>query len=200
MAFSKIISKLFGNKEQRDLKEMNPYVKLIKEVYPEIEKLSNDELRSRAKEVEKRIQEYVSEEKNKISKLKEGIEEIELEEREAIWEEIDKIEKEISDKFEEILEEVLPEAFAIMKDTARRFTQNEEIVVTANQFDKDLAAKHDFVVIDGDKAIYKKHWIAGGVEISWNMIHYDVQLFGGVVLHKGRIAEMATGEIGRAHV
>ena len=194
MAFSKIISKLFGNKEQRDLKEMNPYVKLIKEVYPEIEKLSNDELRSRAKEVEKRIQEYVSEEKNKISKLKEGIEEIELEEREAIWEEIDKIEKEISDKFEEILEEVLPEAFAIMKDTARRFTQNEEIVVTANQFDKDLAAKHDFVVIDGDKAIYKKHWIAGGVEISWNMIHYDVQLFGGVVLHKGRIAEMATGE------
>lgn len=194
MAFSKIISKLFGNKEQRDLKEMNPYVTRIKEVYPEIERLSNDELRSRAKEVEKRIHDYVSEEKDKISKLKEGIEDIELEEREVIWGEIDKIEKEISDKFEVILEEVLPEAFAIMKDTARRFTQNEETVVTANQFDKDLAAKHDFVEIDGDKAIYKKRWTAGGVEITWNMIHYDVQLFGGVVLHKGRIAEMATGE------
>lgn len=194
MAFSKIISKLFGNKEQRDLKEMNPYVKRIKEVYPEIEKLSNDELRSRAKEVEKRIHDYVSEEKDKISKLKEGIEEIELEEREVIWGEIDKIEKEISDKFEVVLEEVMPEAFSIMKDTARRFTENEETVVTANQFDKDLAAKHDFVEIDGDKAIYKKRWIAGGVEITWNMIHYDVQLFGGVVLHKGRIAEMATGE------
>jgi preprotein translocase subunit SecA len=194
MAFSKIISKLFGNKEQRDLKEMNPYVKLIKEVYPEIEKLSNDELRSRAKEVEKRIQDYVSEEKDKINKLKEGIEDIELEERELIWEQIDKIEEEISSKFEVILEEVMPEAFAIMKDTARRFTENEEIVVTATQFDKDLAATHDFVRIEGDKAIYKNRWIAGGVEIVWNMIHYDVQLFGGVVLHKGRIAEMATGE------
>ena len=194
MAFSKIISKLFGNKEQRDLKEMNPYVKLIKEVYPEIEKLSNDELRSRAKEVEKRIQDYVSEEKDKINKLKEGIEDIELEERELIWEQVDKIEEEISSKFEVILEEVMPEAFAIMKDTARRFTENEEIVVTATQFDKDLAATHDFVRIEGDKAIYKNRWIAGGVEIVWNMIHYDVQLFGGVVLHKGRIAEMATGE------
>ena len=194
MAFSKIISKLFGNKEQRDLKEMNPYVKRIQEVYPEIKKLSNDELRSRAKEVEKRIHDYVSEEKEKISKLKEGIEDIELEEREVIWAEIDKIEKEISDKFEVVLEEVLPEAFAIMKDTARRFTENEETVVTANQFDRDLAAKRDFVEIDGDKAIYKKRWTAGGVEITWNMIHYDVQLFGGVVLHKGRIAEMATGE------
>ncbi len=194
MAFSKIISKLFGNKAQRDLKEMNPYVKQIKEIYPEIEKLSNDELRSRANDVEKRIHDYVREEKEKISKLKEGIEEIELEEREMIWEEIDKIEKEISDKFEVILEEVLPEAFAIMKDTARRFTENEEIVVKANQFDKDLAATHDFVHIEGDKAIYKNRWIAGGVEIVWNMIHYDVQLFGGVVLHKGRIAEMATGE------
>ena len=194
MAFSKIISQLFGNKAQRDLKEMNPYVKLIKDVYPEIEKLSNDELRSRAKEVEKRIHDYVSEEKDKINKLKEGIEDIDLEEREVIWEEIDKIEKDISDKFEVILEEVMPEAFSIMKDTARRFTENEETVVTATQFDRDLAAVHDFVSIDGDKAIYKNHWIAGGVEIVWNMVHYDVQLFGGVVLHKGKIAEMATGE------
>ena len=194
MAFNRIISKLFGNKAQRDSKEMNPYVKKIQEVYPEIKKLSNDELRSKSKEVENRIHEYVSEEKDKISKLKEGIEDVDLEEREVIWEDIDKIEKEISDKFEVILEEVLPEAFAIMKDTARRFTENEEIVVTATQFDKDLAAKHDFVYIEGDKAIYKNRWEAGGTEIVWNMIHYDVQLFGGVVLHKGRIAEMATGE------
>ena len=194
MAFNKIISKLFGNKEQRDSKEMRPYVKKIKEIYPEIAKLSNDELRAKSKEVEKRIHDYVLEEKNKISKLKEGIEDIDLEEREVIWEEIDKIEKEISEKFEVILEEVLPEAFAIMKDTARRFTQNEETVVTATQFDRDLAAKYDFVSIDGDKAIYKNRWEAGGTEIVWNMIHYDVQLFGGVVLHKGKIAEMATGE------
>ena len=194
MAFNKIISKLFGNKAQRDSKEMKPYVAKIKAVYPEIKKLSNDELRSKSKEIEKRIQDYVSEEKAKISELKEGIEDINLEEREVIWEEIDKIEKEISDKFEVILEEVMPEAFSIMKDTARRFTENEETVVTATQFDKDLAAKHDFVRIEGDNAIYKNSWQAGGTEIVWNMIHYDVQLFGGVVLHKGRIAEMATGE------
>ncbi len=194
MAFNRIISKLFGNKAQRDSREIAPYVKKIQAIYPEIEQLSNDELRARTKDVEKRIHDYVSEEKGKIDKLKEGIEEIDLEEREVIWEEIDKIENEISDKFEVILEELMPEAFAIMKDTARRFTQNEETVVTATQFDRDLAAKHDFVYIDGDKAIYKNRWEAGGTEIVWNMIHYDVQLFGGVVLHKGRIAEMATGE------
>ncbi len=194
MALNKIIAKLFGNKMQRDLKEVNPYVKKIKDVYPEIEKLSNDELRSKTKEIEKRIHDYVSEERSKINALKEGIEEIELEEREKKWEEIDKIEDEISDKFDIILEEVLPEAFAVMKDTARRFTENKEIIVTANEFDKDLAATHDFVRIEGDKAIYQNHWIAGGTEIVWNMIHYDVQLFGGVVLHRGKIAEMATGE------
>ena len=194
MAFNRIISKLFGNKAQRDSREIAPYVKKIQAIYPEIEQLSNDELRARTKDVEKRIHDYVSEEKEKINKLKEGIEEIDLEEREVIWEEIDKIENEISNKFEVILEELMPEAFAIMKDTARRFTQNEETVVTATQFDRDLAAKHDFVYIDGDKAIYKNRWEAGGTEIVWNMIHYDVQLFGGVVLHKGRIAEMATGE------
>ncbi len=194
MAINTIISKLFGNKMQRDLKEVNPYVKKIKDIYPEIEKLSNDELRNKTKEIEKRIHDYVSEERAKINLLKEGIEEIELEEREKKWEEIDKIEDDISEKFEVVLEEVMPEAFSVMKDTARRFTENKEIVVTATQFDKDLAAKHDFVRIEGDKAIYQNHWVAGGTEIVWNMIHYDVQLFGGVVLHKGKIAEMATGE------
>ena len=140
MAFNRIISKLFGNKAQRDSREIAPYVKKIQAIYPEIEQLSNDELRARTKDVEKRIHDYVSEEKEKINKLKEGIEEIDLEEREVIWEEIDKIENEISDKFEVILEELMPEAFAIMKDTARRFAQNEETVVTATQFDRDLAA------------------------------------------------------------
>lgn len=191
---NKIITKLFGNKAQRDLREVNPYIKKIKEVYPEITKLSNDELRSKTDEIEKQIHDYVSEERNQIDKLKEGIEEIELEERERIWEEIDKIEEEISEKFEVILDEVLPEAFAVMKDTARRFKENEEIVVTATEFDKDLAASQDFVRIEGEKAIYQNHWVAGGTEIVWDMVHYDVQLFGGVVLHKGKIAEMATGE------
>ena len=194
MAFNNIISKLFGNKAQRDLKEVNPTVKKVKEAYIEIEKLSNNELRSRTKELEKQISEYVSNEKDQIGQLKADMESIELNEREAIWTQIDKLEKDITEKYEKILDELLPVAFSIMKETARRFTENEEIVVTATDFDRDLAAKHDFVHIDGEKAIYKKRWIAGGAEISWEMIHYDVQLFGGVVLHSGKIAEMATGE------
>lgn len=194
MGFNEFISKLFGNKAQRDLHEINPIVKKIKEAYPEIEKLSNDELRARTKELEKRIKEYVSQEQAEVEKLKAGIEQIDLDQREAVWNQVDKIEKEITDKLEKVLEEVLPEAFSIVKDTARRFTQNEEVVVTATDFDRDLAATHDFVRIEGDKAIYQNHWIAGGNEITWDMIHYDVQLFGGVVLHRGKIAEMATGE------
>ncbi|MDR1201163.1 MAG: preprotein translocase subunit SecA [Tannerellaceae bacterium] len=194
MGFNEFMTKLFGNKSQRDLKEIDPYVKKTQEVYPTIEILSNDELRAKTDEIKERIQNYVSAERVHVEELRQGIEEKELEEREAIWAEVDKIEKEITEKMEVILEESLPEVFAIVKDTARRFTQNEEIVVTANQFDRDLAAKHDFVRIEGDKAIYQNHWEAGGNEITWDMIHYDVQLFGGVVLHKGKIAEMATGE------
>jgi preprotein translocase subunit SecA len=169
-------------------------VKRIKEAYTEIEKLTNDELRNRTKELEKQISEYVSDEKDQIAQLKADMENIELNEREAIWTQIDKLEKDITEKYEKILDELLPVAFSIMKETARRFTENEEVVVTATDFDRDLAAKHDFVHIEGEKAIYKKRWIAGGTEISWEMIHYDVQLFGGVVLHSGKIAEMATGE------
>ncbi len=194
MGFNEIISKLFGNKAQRDLRATNPVVEKIKAAYPEIQKLSNDELRERTKELDKKVQEYVSEERAKIEELKTGIEDIELEEREKIWKEIDKIEEDIMEKFEKILEEILPEAFSIMKDTARRFKENEEIVVTATEFDRDLAAVHDFVRVEGNKAIYQNHWIAGGNEITWDMVHYDVQLFGGVVLHQGKIAEMATGE------
>ena len=166
----------------------------IKAAYPAIEALSHDELRTRSADIRKRIRDYVSEEKKRIEELRKGIDEKELEERETIWAEVDEIEKKIADQYEKVLEEVLPEAFAIVKDTARRFVQNEEITVTATDFDRDLAAGHDFVRIEGDKAIYQNHWIAGGNEVKWDMVHYDVQLFGGVVLHKGKIAEMATGE------
>lgn len=194
MGFNDIISKIFGSKAQRDLNEVNPVVKRIKEAYAGIEKLSNDALRNKTKELEKRIQDYVADERTTIASLKDGMEQIDLDEREAVWNQIDKLEKEITEKYEKVLEELLPEAFSIMKDTTRRFTESSEIVVTATDFDRDLAASHDFVRIEGEKAIYQNHWIAGGNEITWDMIHYDVQLFGGVVLHQGKIAEMATGE------
>ncbi len=194
MGFNEFMTKLFGNKSQRDLKEITPYVEKIKAVYPSIKVLSHDELRAKTEEIKQRIQDYVAEERKQVETLREGIDNKELEERETIWAEVDKIEKNITEKMEVILEESLPEVFSIMKDTARRFTENEEIVVTATPFDRDLATQHDFVRIEGDKAIYQNHWKAGGNEITWDMVHYDVQLFGGVVLHKGKIAEMATGE------
>ncbi len=194
MGFNKFISKIFGNKAQRDLNNINPIVNRIKEAYPAIEKLSNDELRAKTKELESRIHDFIKEDKAKISELKSNINSIDMEKRESVWKEIDKIEEGITSKLEQVLEDVLPEAFSIVKETAKRFTENENVVVTASDFDKDLAASHDFVQIEGDKAIYKNRWIAGGNEIVWEMIHYDVQLFGGVVLHQGKIAEMATGE------
>ncbi|MDH6342574.1 preprotein translocase subunit SecA [Parabacteroides sp. PFB2-12] len=194
MGFNEFMTKLFGNKSQRDLKEITPYVDKIRAIYPSIEALSNDELRARTEAIKQKIQDYVADERAQVAKLREGIDDKELEERETIWAEVDKIEKEITEKMEEVLEEVLPEVFAIVKDTARRLKENEETVVTATDFDRDLAAKHDFVRIEGDKAIFLNHWVAGGNEITWDMVHYDVQLFGGVVLHKGKIAEMATGE------
>ncbi|WP_293710278.1 preprotein translocase subunit SecA [uncultured Parabacteroides sp.] len=194
MGFNEIMTKLFGNKSQRDLKEITPYVDKIKAVYPSIKALSNDELRAKTDEIKQRIQDYVAAERAQVEELRKGIDDKELEEREAIWAEVDKIEKAITDKMEEVLEESLPEVFSIMKETARRFTENEEVVVTATDFDRDLATKYDFVRIEDDKAIFLNHWKAGGNEITWDMVHYDVQLFGGVVLHKGKIAEMATGE------
>ncbi|MCS2892122.1 preprotein translocase subunit SecA [Parabacteroides faecis] len=194
MGFNEFMTKLFGNKSQRDLKEITPYVDKIKAVYPSIQKLSNDELRAKTDEIKQRIQDYVAAERAQVEELRKDIDDKELEEREAIWAEVDKIEKAITDKMEIVLEESLPEVFSIMKETARRFTENEEVVVTASDFDRDLATKHDFVRIEGDKAIFLNHWKAGGNEIVWDMVHYDVQLFGGVVLHKGKIAEMATGE------
>lgn len=188
------MTKLFGNKSQRDLKEIQPYVDKIKAVYPSIEKLSNDELRAKTDEIKQRIQDYVTAERKQVEEIRSSVEGLELEERENAWTEVDKLEKQITEKMETVLDESLPEVFSIMKETARRFKENPEVRVTATQFDRDLAAKHDFVEIDGDTAVWHNHWVAGGNEITWDMVHYDVQLFGGVVLHKGKIAEMATGE------
>ena len=195
MGFNEFISKLFGNKESRDMKEIQPWVEKVKAVYPEISKLTNDELRAKTEELKKFIKDSAAEENKKIEELKATIESTDLEKREAIFSQIDKLEKEVLEKYEKALSEVLPTAFSIVKDTARRLSENEELEVTASDFDRELAAQgRDFVRIEGDKAIWKNHWNAGGNEMTWNMVHYDVQLFGGVVLHQGKIAEMATGE------
>ena len=194
MGFNEFLSSIFGNKSTRDMKEIQPWVDKIKAAYPEIEKLDNDGLRAKTQELKQYIYNSATQERAKVEELKASIESIELEDREEVFVQIDKLEKEILEIYEKALEEVLPVAFSIVKDTARRFTENEEIVVTATDFDRTLAATKDFVRIEGDKAIYQNHWNAGGNDTVWNMIHYDVQLFGGVVLHKGKIAEMATGE------
>ena len=195
MGFNEFIGKLFGNKATRDMKEIKPWVDKVKAIYPEISKLSNDELRARTEELKKYIKASAIEEQKKIEELKATIEATEIEQREPIFAQIDKLEKEVLEKYEKALDEVHPQAFAIVKDTARRFTENAEIVVTATEFDRLLAAQgKDFVRIEDDKAIWQNHWIAGGNDMQWAMVHYDVQLFGGTVLHKGKIAEMATGE------
>ena len=194
MGFNDFLGKILGNKSQRDLKEITPYVDKIKAVYSEIVSLSNDELRARTETIKIRIQDYVAKETARVAELKASIEDTEIDLREKIYSEVDKLEKEITAKYEEILDEVMPEVFSIMKDNARRLSENDEVIVTANDFDRDLATKHDFVTIQGDKAHYKNQWSAGGNIIKWEMIHYDVQLFGGVVLHKGKISEMGTGE------
>ena len=181
MGFIEFISKMFGNKASRDMREIQPWVQKIKDVYPTISELSNDELRARTLALKEKIKDATADMRENIEKLKSSIEETELEKREAIFNQIDKLEKEVLDKNEIILDEILPEAFAIVKDTARRFTENETIEVTATEFDRTLATTKDFVTIEGDKAIYKNHWTAGGNDTIWNMIHYDVQLFGGVV-------------------
>lgn len=194
MDINKLLSKIFGNKSTRDMKEIQPWVEKIKKAEPAIQALDNDGLRAKTQELKNIIQSSANDIKEKITELKGKIEDTPIEDREPIFSQIDKLEKEVLERYDKKLDEVLPDAFAIIRETARRFSQNEEITVTATDFDRELAATHDFVRIDGDKAIYQNHWIAGGNEITWNMVHYDVQLFGGVVLHQGKIAEMATGE------
>ena len=194
MNFIQLLRKLFGNKSDRDMKQIQPLVEEVLKIYPEIQALSNDELRARTKELQARIREAGVPLRNQINELKAKIEQTAIEDRKPIFDKIDKLEKEQLEVFEKVLDEIRPVAFAIVKSTAERFTNNENVEVTATDFDRELAARHDFVDIEGDKAIYHNHWVAGGNETVWNMIHYDVQLFGGTVLHQGQIAEMATGE------
>ena len=196
MNFNKILKSLFGDKSSRDMKLIQPLVEKVKAISPKIEAMSNDELRQRTKELQQQVQSSATAQKAQIAELKAKIEDTPIDERADIFAQIDKIEKEVLDIYEKALDEVMFEVFAIVKETARRFAENEETVVTATDFDRELAAdpKKDFISIDGDKAIYHNHWTAGGNDLPWEMIHYDVQLFGGVVLHQGKIAEMATGE------
>ena len=196
MNFTKILKSLFGDKSSRDMKLIQPLVDKVKAISPEVEKLDNDALRARTKELQQQVQQAAKEQKQQIAELKAKIEDTPIDERAEIFSQIDKLEKEALEVYEKALNEVGPEVFAIVKETARRFAENEETVVTATDFDRELATdpRKDFITIDGDKAIYHNHWTAGGNDLKWEMIHYDVQLFGGVVLHQGKIAEMATGE------
>ena len=191
-----IIKLLFGSKADKDRKEVQPYIDRIKAVYPTIEKLTNDELRAHSAGLMRQIADHIADDEARIVEMKARLEQpaTSLDEKEKISKEIDTTTKRIDEKIEEVLDRILPEAFAIMKDTARRFAQNDTVVVTATAFDRELAAEKEFVTIEGDKAVYATHWTAGGNDLKWDMVHYDVQLFGGVVLHKGKIAEMATGE------
>jgi preprotein translocase subunit SecA len=194
MDINKFLSKLFGNKSTRDMKLIQPLVENIKKAYPEIQSLSHDALRAKTQEIKKYVQGSADDLKQKIAEIKAKVEETPLEDRAGLFAQIDKLEKQVLDRYEVALNEVMPVAFSIVKSTAERFAKNETIVVEATDFDRELAAKYDFVEISGDKAIYHNHWVAGGNDTVWNMVHYDVQLFGGVVLHQGKIAEMATGE------
>ena len=196
MNFNKILKSLFGDKSTRDMRLIQPFVDKIKAAYPEIEKLDNDELRAQTQEIRQYVRDSAKEQREAIDNLRASIEETPIDEREEIFDKIDKLNKEALENYEKALNEVMPVAFSIVKETARRFAENEETVVTATDFDRELAAdpSKDFITIDGDKAYYHNHWTAGGNDLKWEMIHYDVQLFGGVVLHQGKIAEMATGE------
>ena len=195
MAIASILKKVFGSKADRDLKQIRPVLNKVLEAYGPIDKLSNDELRAKTEELKARLRECEAPFEKRIAEIKAKLDEdIPVHEKENLATESDKLVKDEDAEIEKVLEEILPEAFAIMKSTARRFKENATIEVTANDFDRALSINHDFVHIDGDKAVYQNHWIAGGNEVTWDMVHYDVQLIGGIVLHQGKIAEMATGE------
>ena len=190
----KILGKLLGNKSERDIKEIKPIVEAVNAEFERLSSISNDELRAESQRLKDLIKERIKPEEDEINKLKLEVEDAEVEESEKFYTQIDKLEEKIDEKIEIVLNEILPTAFAIVKETAARFTKNEKVVVTATDFDRDLAAQRDSIIIDGDKSIWSNTWVAGGSEITWNMVHYDVQLIGGIVLHRGNIAEMATGE------
>ena len=194
--FNNVVSRLFGNKSTRDIREITPLLNQVFEAYERVVNLSSDELRSLSAGLKKRVRDAVREDEDEVARLKERAEsdQIGLSEKEDLYNQIDKLEKEISVKLKDIMLEVLPDAFAVIKETARRFKENEVVEVTATDFDRNFAATRNSVDIKGDKAFWKNRWIAGGNEIQWDMVHYDVQLIGGIVLHTGKITEMATGE------
>ncbi|MFA7049197.1 MAG: DEAD/DEAH box helicase, partial [Bacteroidales bacterium] len=191
-----VIGKIFGSKADRDLKQLTPYVDKILREYERIDKLDHDELRLETEKIRQIIRDHIEEDEKAKAALREQLEdvEIEVEKKESLATEVDKLTKKIDEKIEEILNDVLPAAFAIMKSTARRFKENKTITVTATDFDRQLSTNKDHVEIHGDNAVWRNTWMAGGNMITWDMVHYDVQLIGGVVLHQGKIAEMATGE------
>ncbi len=192
---NKILGLFLGNKYERDLKEISPYVEKVHIEFEKLQGLSNDELRDKTVEIKSRIKEYIREDEAEIVKLRDQAEkEGDVYKKEALYNEIDKIEKHITEKLEIILDECVPEAFALVKETAKRFKENSVLEVTARQYDRDLAATRESITVKGENAYWNNKWIAGGNEIIWDMVHYDVQLIGGVALHKGKIAEMATGE------
>ncbi len=195
MSFTDVFKKIFGTKADRDLKAITPVLNQVLAAYESIDKLSDDELRERCQELKDKIQAVIAQDEARVAEIKEELEKnIPLNQKESLATEQDKLVKTIDEKIEKVLEEILPEAFAIMKSTARRFKENTEIRVKATQFDRDLSTTKEFVSIDGDHAVWQNHWMAGGNEVTWDMVHYDVQLIGGIVLHQGKIAEMATGE------
>lgn len=195
MSFTDVFKKIFGTKAERDLKQLQPILQKVLAVYPEIDRLSDDQLREKSEELKRTIRERIASDEARVAQIKEELEkDIPVEQKEALATESDKLVKKIDEDIEKVLEEILPVAFAVMKSTARRFKENESIRVKATDFDRTLSTTRDFVEIDGDYAIWHNHWMAGGNEITWDMVHYDVQLIGGIVLHQGKIAEMATGE------
>ena len=191
------LKKFFGTKSEKDIKSIQPIVDKILEIYPGLQKLSNDELRAKVDALKQKIQDAVKSEQAEVDAIKARVEkeyDLDVETKENLYKQVDEIEKDITKKIEEVLTEILPEAYAILKDTSRRFAENEEITVTANDFDKKIAQTHKNIIISGNQASWKNRWIAAGTEVLWNMVHYDVQLIGGTVLHEGKISEMATGE------
>ncbi len=193
---TKTLTKIFGSKSERDIKQLSPYVEEINAIYSELHDINNDELREKAQEIKREIHDYIGQAEKEKQQIQEKAErdDIDVEEKEQLYKKVDELEKHLDEKLEEILEKVMTRAFAVMRETAKRFKQNKEIDVTATDFDRELAAQKDYVEIDGNTAVYFNSWEAGGNEVVWDMIHYDVQLIGGIVLHQGRIAEMATGE------
>ena len=195
MSFTDVFKKIFGTKADRDMKAIKPMLDKVLEAYKSIDQLTDDELRDRCQALKDKIQAAIASDETRIAQIKEELsQEIPLSQKEALATESDKLVKRVDETIEKVLDEILPEAFAIMKSTARRFKENPVIEVKATDFDRNLSATKEFVTIDGDYALWQNHWMAGGNEMTWDMVHYDVQLIGGIVLHQGKIAEMATGE------